>query len=174
MVKRLTGNTLVPGIYPQRPGQVGRTPVELLVEPVPEPPDRLGQDQARGNGVGEQAEADPSPPAGKPGAQRPTGDPAPDPQPTVPDPQHVDRVSVGAEVGVRARDDVVDPRPDDAERNSPSGHVGGDIGRLAARAQPLPGDHDRDRDADQDHKGVGPQRDGTCVQDARRGAGNRG
>src|SRR6185312_11211115 len=69
----------------EAPGKVGRAAEELLVEVVADPADRLGDEQGGGGAVHEGGDRDArpvDPPDPDRGAR---GDPAPDPEPAVPD-----------------------------------------------------------------------------------------
>ena len=78
------------------------------------------------------------------------------------------------EVGLRARDDVVDPRPDDAERHGDRGDVGDDAPRAAAGDPPALAEDDREDDAGDDRQGVRAQRDRPELPHALRRAGQVG
>jgi hypothetical protein len=101
----------------QAPRERGRRAEELLVEPVAEPPDRLGEQEAGCERVGERREADLLAAAADVGTDRAQRDRPPDPEATVPDPQRLERVVVRFLVWVWGRDDVVEPTADDAERH---------------------------------------------------------
>src|SRR5690242_6847754 len=136
----------------QSPRQARRLAEQLLVEPVPPPADPLREQQARRDGVHEEAHAvagavhDPC--AGEHAEQ----DPAPDAEAALPDrerrPPGVDRLDLAP-----ARDVVVEPRPDDAEGDAPHGDAEDEIPVAApfdpavARQQEARSDREQQHDA---------------------------
>ena len=102
----------------ERPGQVGRLAEELLVEVVAEPPDRLGEQDGRPDGVGEERDVRAPPPRDdRPGddAERHS---APDAEPALPDREDAPPLVRNL---VPARDDVVEARADDPCADAPHG-----------------------------------------------------
>ena len=154
----------------QLPGQRGGPAVQLVVEPVAEPADRLRQHDAGRGGVGEGDEVHPVPPAADVDAQRAERDGAPDAQAAVPDLERVDRMPAGLEVQLGVGDHVVDPAAEDAEDDCPAGDVA-DVGRPAAAGLPAPvGQPERDDDAGHDAQGVDVDRERPDPDHADRGA----
>src|SRR5690606_25112960 len=72
------------------PRQAGGLTVDLVVEPVAPAADRLGDEHARSDGVGEVEEADPGRAQPEPGADGPQGDRAPDAESALPDLERVE------------------------------------------------------------------------------------
>src|SRR5262249_51582507 len=104
-------------------------------------------------------------PAGDPRTERTERDRAPDPQPTVPDLQRVDRVLAGTEVQLVVGDHVVDPRTDQTERDRPE-HDVGEPGRGPAARHPAPAAEPvADEDAGQDAQRVRADRQAEDVPD---------
>ena len=139
-----------PAVDLQPPRQRRRAAVELLVEPVAQTPDRLRGDDAGRDGVGEERQRHVPAPAADPRPDRAERDRPPDPQPAVPDLQRVDRVALGAEVGLPVRGDVVEPAPDQAERHGEHRDVRDRAGLAPARDEPLLTPQHRDDDARDD------------------------
>src|SRR5215213_9372590 len=158
----------------QPPGQVGGPAVELVVEPVAEPADGLGDQQAGGDRVGEDRQRDALAPAGDPRADAAERDGAPDTQTALPDGEGAQRVAALAEVRRRRADHVVEPPTDDAERHRPHRDVEHVARRPPAGLEPLVGQPGADDDAEHDAQRVGPDRQRTELPDRLRRAGDRG
>ena len=155
------------GVDLQAPRQ-GRRPAEqLLVEPVPPPPDRLGESEGGSGGVGEGPEVDVAAARHPPGGERAPRHPAPDAQAPVPDAQGVER-SVVVQLVVGGH--VVQPGPDQPSGDRPHGDVGDRAPLAAPGLPPPPGEEDGREDPQQDAQRVGPQRDRSEVHDAPRRA----
>ena len=69
------------GVDLEPPGEIGGLPEELLVPPVPDPPDSLGDEQARCEAVGEQPHVAPARFAIKPPTRHPAAIPPHTPRP---------------------------------------------------------------------------------------------
>ena len=121
----------------QRPGQVGRPAVQLLVEPVAPAADRLRERDAGRDGVGERRQRDAAPAAGDPGAHRAERDGAPDAEPALPDREGVDQSRPWTEVLLLVGDHVVEPGTDQAEGHGPDGDVGDRAGSPPRATQRL-------------------------------------
>ena len=135
----------------QPPGQAGRLAEQFLVEVVPDPADRLGDQQGRRHRVGEHRDVGAGP-VHPPDAYRGTRrDAAPDAQAARPDRE--DPPPVMRDVGGRG-DVEVDPAADDPGRHRPGRHVGDQGGVPARGAPPAPGDHNRQGDPDHVHQPV--------------------
>jgi len=87
------------GVNAQRPRQRRRPAEQFLVEVVAEPADRLRQDQAGCDGVGERRQFDASAFAADPRAERAEGDRSPDAQAAVPDVEGLPAVAPGHKDG---------------------------------------------------------------------------
>ena len=107
----------------QAPGQRRRRTVELLVEPVAQAADRLGDQQCRGDGVGQWGDAQASVAHEKRRGQKTSGNAAPDAQAAQPHLRDEGQVPVPAEVGRGRGQNVVDAGSDDAGRDSHDGDV---------------------------------------------------
>src|SRR3954464_6643176 len=168
------GVAVLPSVDPQRPRQVGAAAVELVVEPVAQPADGLGDQQAGRQRVGERRKRDALATAGDPRPHATQGDRAPDPEATLPDGEGTQRMAARTEVRRRRRDHVVQPATDDAEGHRPGGDVQ-DVARSAAAGDPAPlGDHPRGDDPGDDAQRVRPDRQRPDLPDALRGAGDGG
>jgi len=126
----------------QPPRQLGRAAEQLLVEVVADPADRLGAQQPWGDDVHEQSQLRPRESlVGDVQAGRGAGgDPAPDPEPALPDRERTPPV-----IGdlTRGRDQEIDPPADQAGGKAPHRDLVTEI-RVAAHPLPAPaGDHDR-------------------------------
>ena len=77
----------------QRPRQIGRLAVQLLVEPVAPAADRLREGDTGRQGVGPRGQRDAAPAAADPGADRAERDRAPDTEAALPDLEGVDPVA---------------------------------------------------------------------------------
>src|SRR3954469_24932717 len=115
------GVVLVPGgavlgVDLEAPWQRGRAAEELLVEPVADPPDRLGDEQPRRNAVHEHRDVRAAPSKDPHAREHARGDAAPDPQAAAPDRE---RAPPLARPFVPARGEEVQPPPDQAGREPP-------------------------------------------------------
>ena len=156
----------------QPPGQGGGLAEELLVEPVAQPPDGLGDEEGGRDGVGEGPEPEPTP-VQDPGSHGDTGGHgAPHAQAALPDLRDERRVPVRAEVRVRGGQHVVQAGAEDADGHGKHGDVVGAV-RVAPACPVAPvGPPGREEDAREHAQGVGAQREGPEVPHALRGAGD--
>ena len=158
----------------QAPRQFRVAAVELLVEVVADPPDRLGERDSRRDRVGREGQRHPLAPAGDPRTERTQRDRARDAETAVPDLQRVDRVLAGTEVTPPVGRDVVEPAAHQPERHRPHGDVDDGAGRpTPGTVAPItkPDGHD---DADDDAQRVGPDRQRPQMPDTLRRARNVG
>ncbi|MBG9885473.1 hypothetical protein ABE10_02495, partial [Bacillus toyonensis] len=95
------GEGRVRGLDLEPPGQIGGQAEQLVVEPVAEPPDRLGEQQPWRQGVGERPEADPGPLAPEPCADRAADEGAVDRDAALPDIEHRPDVLARPEIEAR-------------------------------------------------------------------------
>ena len=142
------------GSRSEGPGEVGRKAVQLLVEPVAEPSHRLGEKEARGEGVGEAPEADAGPFAAEPRADRTTDEGAEDRDAALPDVEDRPDVLALAEVEAPVGDDVEDARADDGQGHRQQADVDDDPRLRAALGQAVVGHQRRHDDAGEDAQGV--------------------
>ena len=152
----------------EAPRQSRRSTEELLVEPVSPTTYRLGDQQSRGQGVGDRAEADARAFDGDIHAERTEGDATPNSQASTPNLEGEHRVTTRAEISIGGRDDVVNARTDDAERNRPERGVVQRVRvptavTVTAGRPPDANDH-----ACGDDDAVGPQRNRSKVPNALR------
>ena len=139
----------------ERPGQVGGPAEQLLVEPVAQPADGLGQGQAGHHRVdhptGREAES-----AGRP---HPHGDagrhPAGDAEAALPDLEHLNPAVVLELLPVG--DHVVGPGPDQAGRDGPHRDPADVLGVAAVAGPPPPGQQHCGHHPQRDHQPVHPQ-----------------
>ena len=144
----------------QAPRQAGPPAVQLVVEPVAEPADRLGHRQARARGRRRPRVS--GMPSCRAAIQAPTAPPATAPQMPRPPSQMsnaFERVAAGAEVFLGRGDDVVDPGADDAERDRPHRDVEHRAGGDAALAQPCSVTRQATTMPSDDAERVRPERD---------------
>jgi hypothetical protein len=116
----------------QAPRQRRRPAEELLVEVVPDPPDRLGDKQARCGGVEESRDVRPAPVKDPDPGGRAGRDPAPDAQAAVPDGERPPPAVRGL---IPARDQEVEATADETRREPPQRHFAHE---LAVATLPLP------------------------------------
>ena len=147
---------------------------ELLVEPVSPTADRLGDQQSRSQGVGDGAEAYTRTFDGDIHAERAEGDATPDTQASTPDLEGEHRVTARAEISIRGRDDVVDARTDDAERDRPERGIVQRVWVSTAVAVTAGRPPDADDHTCGDDDAVGPQRNRPKVPDTLRGRRDTG
>src|SRR5665647_628595 len=145
-------------IDPQPPREVGRRAEELLVEPVPEPADGLGDQQGRRGRVREAGEPHVRTPSADPRPHRAKGDGAPDAQAALPDRERLHRVAARPEVRGRGGQHVVKASADDAEGHRPEGDLQHRVGLATAGHPPAGGDPERHDDPGHDRQRVGPHR----------------
>jgi hypothetical protein len=153
-VERVRGDVLrrpVPLIDLEPPGQIGRLAEELLVEPVAQASDSLGDEQAGRDRIGEEPDALTRPPDHEGSGQAPEQDPAPNAEPSFPDGERAPPL-----VGhlVPARDVVVRARSDDAERDPPDGDADDQIPVPAEPHPAQPGQPEGGCDREQQHQAV--------------------
>src|SRR5262245_35643483 len=153
------------------PRQVGRLPVELLVEPVTPAADALCEQQAGRDCVHEQADAVPGASDDPRAREDAEENPAPHAEAALPDgerrPPGVDRLHLAP-----ARDVVVDPRADDPERDSPDGDAEDEIPVAAPLHPAVAGKGDAGRDREQEHDPVEMDRERADVDRAAMRRGN--
>src|SRR5699024_8772413 len=144
----------IPLVDPQSPGTIGRLAVDLVVEPVAPAAEGLRDEHPRGRRVGDVEEAQARLAGTEPGTEGAEGDRAPDAESALPDLQGVDRVPALPEVGLRGRDDVVQPAADDPEGDRPHRDVEHHPGLGPPVPQPPVTDPDREEDPREDAQGV--------------------
>ncbi len=159
----------------QTPGHRGLAAEKLLVEVVPDPADRLRENDAGCDRVAERRKRNATTSAGDPGAHTAEGDGTPDSQSAVPDAQRRNRSGTTiAEVRPPVGRQVIQAPTDESERHGPQRDVV-DHAALAAARRPTPvTDQQCGDDPEDDEEGVGPQRE--SVQGATlpaAGSGNR-
>ena len=159
-------------VDPQAPRQRGGCPVQLLVEVVPPPADRLREHQTGRQGVGEVGQPDPLAAAADPRPDRAERDRTPDPQAAVPDEQRPDRLLPGREVQLRVGDHVIQPAADDPERHRPHHHIGDVVGIPPGGRPPPAGQPHGDQDPGDDAQRIRPDRHRPQVPHPLRGARN--
>ena len=144
----------------QSPRQIGRSPVQLLVEVVPDPADRLGQNDSWRDRIAERRQRYALPPTADPGADATQRDRTPDAQAALLDLERRQEArATGAEVCVPIGEDVVEPTTDQPKDYRPQRNVEDDA-RLAAAFRPAPvADEQRDDHAYEDEQRVGANRD---------------
>ena len=153
----------------QTPRDSGLPAVQLLVEIVAEPADRLCQHDARRDGVAEGRQRNPPAPAGDPRAHAAECHRTPDAEAALPDPQCSAQSGPAlAEVRPPVGDEVVEPASDEAERDGPHGDVV-DHAPLAAASHPATiADHQGDDDPGDDAQRIRADRDRAEVPHALR------
>ena len=134
---RLTGS------ISSRPREVGRLPEELLVPPVAEPADTLGEEKPGREAVRQQPDVGAGALRDDPADDAAGRDPAPDPEPTAPDRERSPPL-----VGnlAPARREVVETRADDARGDAPDRAAEDEIPVAAAVDPPLARDVRREHD----------------------------
>src|SRR2546430_1970975 len=160
-------------VHLQAPRQVRRLAVQLVVEPVAPPADRLGERKPRGQRVGHERQRDADLPAGDPRAHPTAGHPAPDAQAAVPDLGPFPGAVAVAEVLLRRSDQAVYAGAEDTQRYRPDRDVQNQVRRSAASAHPALGHIACRHGAQHDRHGLGPDRDRSQVPGRPRRAVNR-
>ena len=159
----------------QPPRHRCRSAVELLVEVVAQPPDRLGEQDRGRDGIAERGQPDTVTARTDPRAEGTEDHRTPDSETAVPDLEDVDRgLAAAAEVDRPVGEDVIDTATDQTEGHCPDGNVEDFTGLAAAcdpAAIPPP---DRDDDADDDAQRIRPQRDRPEMPDPLRRTGDIG
>jgi hypothetical protein len=128
------------------PREAGRSAKQLLVEVVPDPSDCLGDEQAGSDGIHESGDVGARAAQPPRSDERAGGDPAPDPQASLPDRERPPPV-----VGnlVPARREVVQPSPYESRREPPHRDV---VHQLPPPSALLPAPHrENDGGADPEH-----------------------
>ena len=125
------------------PREVGRLPEELLVPPVAEPADTLGEEEPGREAVRQQPDVGARALRDDPADETPGRDPAPDPEPAAPDRERSPPL-----VGhlAPARREVVEASADDARGDAPDRAAEDEIPVAAAVHPPLACDVRRERD----------------------------
>src|ERR1700722_18731633 len=155
----------------QTPRHRGLAAEKLLVEVVPDPADRLRENDAGCDRVAKRWKRNATTPAGYPGAHAAKGDGAPDSQSAVPDAQRRNRSGTTvAEIRPPVGRQVIQPPTDEAERHGPQRDVVDHAALATARRPASVTDQQRGDDPDDDEQGVGPQRDRPKVPHALRRA----
>ena len=91
----------------QPPGQGCRGSIQFLVEPVAQPPDRLGYQKSGGDTIGEQRHRIMLMTAPRPCDESAEGDAAPNAQSPIPDSEHFNPIAMWSEESFRRGDDVI-------------------------------------------------------------------
>src|ERR1700733_5367927 len=144
----------------QTPRHRGLAAEQLLVEVVPDPADRLRENDAGCDRVAERRKRNPTTSAGDPGAHPAKGDGAPDSQSAVPDAQRRYRSGTTlAEIRSPVGRQVIQAPTDESERHGPQRDVVDHAALTAARNPASVTDQQRGNDSEDDEEGVGPQRD---------------
>src|SRR5207302_1923191 len=134
----------------ETPRPIGRLAVQLLVEPVADPADPLGeQDPGRG-GIRELAGAAAGALDDDRAGNRPEENSAPDAETALPDLENALPLRIGHLVP--ARDVVVEACADDPGRNAPDCNAQHDVPVTAPPHVPNPGQADGRRDREQEHQ----------------------
>src|SRR5690606_2534885 len=147
---------------------------QLLVEPVPQPSDRLCEQDSRREGIGECGEADARPPASEPGADPAADEGAVNGDPALPDVEDRPDIGAGTEVEAPVRDHVVDACTDDRQGYGDQTDVDHDPGLASAPSESVIGHEDRDDDAHEDAQRIEMDREGSDRERTDRRAGNTG
>ena len=155
----------------EAPRQVGRLAEELLVPPVADPPDRLGDEQSGCEAVGEQPHVGAGALRDVPTDEAAGRDAAPDAEAALPDRERPPPL-----VGhlVPARREVVEPGADDARTDAPDGAAEDEIPVAAAVDAAVAGDPDADRDRREQREAVHVDRQRADVDGAARRRRDRG
>ena len=134
------------GVDVEPPGQIRGLAEQLLVPPVAPAADRLGEQEPGREAVGEQRDALARSPDDDAAGDDAEEDAAPDAEAALPDregpPPLVRQLVV-------ARDDVVEPRADDARRDAPDGGAQHEVPVAAAPRPAHAGEADRSDDGDE-------------------------
>jgi hypothetical protein len=168
---------LVPGdavvdVDLQAPRQVGGLPIQLLVEPVADPPHALREQQAGRRRVHHLGHALAGPLDDDRADDTAQEDAAPDSKAAFPDLEDALPLRVGHLVP--ARQVVIEPGADDPERDAPHGDAEDEIPVTAAIDPADPGEGHAARDREQEHQPVHVQHERADVDRARVRRGNRG
>ena len=169
-----TGSVL-PIVDLQRPRHVRRAAVQLLIEIVTQPADRLREDDPRRDRIAERGQRNTAQAARDPRADTAERHRAPDAQAAVPDPQRTEEPGTAfAEVLGPVRDDVIQPSADETERHRPQRDVVDDTAFTTPGHPASVTDHQRRDDTDDDAQRIRTDRDRTEVPHALRRAWKRG
>ena len=142
-MERRPGRVLELRVDLEAPGEVGRLAVELLVPPVAQPAEALGEQQARCEAVGQEPDVGACPLGDDAPDEAAEGDSAPDPEASLPDRERAPPLLGHL---VPARDDVVQARPHDPGGDTPDRAAEDEVPVAAAR-NPAPAGHvDTQRD----------------------------
>ena len=124
--------TAIEDLHAPRDG--GLPAVKFLVEVVAQTADRLRQHDARGDGVTESRQRNPSAAASNPRSDTTEGDGTPDAQAALPDPQRGTKSGATlAEVCFPVGEDVIETPADQSERHRPQRNVVDDAALAATR-----------------------------------------
>src|ERR687898_787515 len=144
----------VVGVDLQAPRQAGGTAEELLVEPVAQTADGLGNGERWGDHVEQLGDRKPAA-VGDVGADTHARDePARDAEPALP---HREGVEPAALVPVMVGDDVVEPGADQPGEDRPHGEAADVVGVATPGGPAAAGDPDRGQHAQRDGEAVGPE-----------------
>jgi hypothetical protein len=156
---------------PQAPGEAGGAAVELLVEPVPEAADRLGDGDGGGDDVEQLGDGEPATARDDRTGEDSGDEAAGDAEAAFPDGEDVEPSALEALV---VGDDVVEPGPDQSARDRPPCEAA-DVGGVAAPGRPSPlSDPHGGNDADGDAEPVSADLERPDVDGVGRGARQRG
>ena len=153
----------------QSPGQRRRSTVELLVEPVSQPADRLRDQQRRGDGVGQWGDTQTAMTQKKHPGQDAPGDTSPDTQAPQPRLGDAGQVAIRTEVVIGRRQHVVKTSTHDSGRDGHDGDVENHLRPTTpspvASIRPPHGHEDPGENAQR----IGANRNGPDVPDTRGG-----
>ncbi len=144
----------------EAPRRIGGKAEQLLVEPVAEASQRLGDDETGGERVGERGEPDAGPPAAEPGTDRAADEGAVDRDAALPDVEDRQEIRTRPEVEAGVRGHVIDARADDRERHGEQGDVDDDPRLGVALGEAAVGQQRRDDDPRDDAQRVVVDREG--------------
>ena len=156
----------------QRPRQRGRTTEQLLIEPVAQPADGLGDQDGRRYRIEHRGKGDPAASGDQIAAEDTECDSPPDAKATLPDLQRVQWVPPGAEVELVIGDHVIQPSADDAERHANDDHHLHAVRRTASGLPPTPRDDHCDDDSGDYAQRVSAEGKDADVPDVRAGTGD--
>src|SRR6478735_3461548 len=156
-------------VYLQTPRQSRWPAVKLLIEVIPQPADRLRQNDSRRDRVTERRQRYAATAAADPCADAAERDRTPDTEAAVPDSQRTQKPGTAvAEVLGPVGDDVVEPTAEQAERHRPQRNVVDDAALAASGFPPSIADDQGHHDADDDEQRIRPNRDRTEIPHALR------
>ena len=161
----------VGGVDLQPPREVGGLAEELLVPPVANPPDALGEQEPGRGRVHEEPDVGARAADDDGADERPERDPAPDSEPALPDLE--DALPLRARHLAPGGDVVVEAGADDAEADAPDGHARHELPVAAHPDPPPPGQPDARENRDEQRQPVHVERQRPKMDDARMRAGDR-